>query len=88
MSSGKVTSPLQSISSLSSVHSFVSDSQNDYVDKAFAAAEKKIGQMSGRKIDPNSAKMRSTNEKIVRFPSRTMFLLKEFDVLLTGWVDR
>lgn len=39
--------------------------QDDYVDKAFAAAEKKVGQMSGHHIDPNSAKMRKTNEKIV-----------------------
>ena len=40
---------------------------DDYVDKAFAAAEKKAGQMTGHHIDPNSAKMRSTNEKIVSF---------------------
>lgn len=40
--------------------------KDDYVDKAFAAAEKKIGQMSGHNIDTNSSKVRETNEKIVR----------------------
>lgn len=39
--------------------------QDDYVDKAFAAAEKKVGQMSGHNINTNSAKVKKTNEKIV-----------------------
>lgn len=44
--------------------------RDDYVDKAFAAIEKKAGQMTGHHIDPNNRKIRSANEKIVRIPSR------------------
>lgn len=38
---------------------------DDYVDKGLAAAEKKVGQMTGHHIDPNSAKIRKGNEKVV-----------------------
>lgn len=56
-----LTSKLGGGSSHSHSHSHNTTDQRDYVDKGLDSLEKKFG---GGKIDPNSSKMRSTNEKI------------------------